>query len=145
MISSSMVIPSTSGSSECFFTSRLPPRSRAAQSHTALILLIVMISVTVGGIALLYDFQQRAAAVPSAMSQGFIAENEDDLTVVNVIGTDAAGRNLSGVRIQVRYDGEGELDINDTFIQIRMDESTADLRYRDGTLERSIAEGYYTQ
>ena len=104
-----------------------------------------MISITVSGAAILYSFQQRTAAVPSSILSESLNEGANGLVVTNVIGTDDAGNNLSAMRIQVRYEGEGELDINTTYIKIRMDDSQADLRYRNGTLVRDIGSGFYTQ
>ena len=122
-------------------------RRTRGDSHTSLILLIVMISITVSGAAILYSFQQRTAAVPISILSESLNEGANGLVVTNVIGTDDAGNDLSAMRIQVRYEGEGEgeLDINDTYIKIRMDDSQADLRYRNGTLERDIGSGFYTQ
>jgi hypothetical protein len=114
-------------------------------SHTSLILMIVMVSITVGGIMIFYDFQRTSAAVPRNILDNSFERQQNDLVFVSVVGRDTTGRNMSGIRFQVRYEGDEKLSINDSFIQIRMPDSIADLKYRDGTLERDSGVGYYTQ
>lgn len=47
------------------------------------------------------------------------------------------------VRIQVT--SNQPVRVNDTLITVRTQEDVARLRYREGTLERNVTEGFYTQ
>lgn len=120
-------------------------QQRQGDSHTSLILLIVMVSITVGGIAVFIEFQQNAAATPGRMLAETTAEQQKDFEILNVIGNDVSGKDISGVRFQVEYSGTGKIALNESFIQIMVDESIADLQYRDGDLVRDINTGYYTE
>lgn len=115
-------------------------------SQTTLILFIVMTIITVGGLTVMIEFQRGAGSGASRLiNSDESTQRTGNLDFVNVVGMDLVGRNISGVRFQVRYEGEGKLRINDSFVQIRMGQSIADLEYRDGDLVRDTATGYYTQ
>jgi len=119
-------------------------RHKQGDSHTSLILLIVMVSITVGGVFVFVEFQQNAAAAPGRILASNTAEQRESFTILNVVGIDVDGRDIAGVRFQVQYTGGGKLPINDSFIQIRMQDSIADLQYREGDLVRDAGTGYYT-
>ncbi len=107
--------------------------------------MIVFISITVGGVFVLNSQEQMLRDGARTKAQEAITTAAtDDLAIINVVGHEVSGRNISYVRFQVQYDGEGELPLNETLIQLRTRKTTADLQYRNGTLERSVAEGYFT-
>jgi archaellin len=118
-----------------------------SSSHTSLILMIVMISITAGGAYIFFEHaaSYRSAPTASVRETTSAAATADDLAIVNVVATPVASNNVSYIRIQVRYTGNEKLPLNQTFIQIKTDESTADLHFRNGTLTRSVSNGYYTE
>ena len=114
-------------------------------NHNTLIGVIVTVLVAVGVVAITRgmfdDLTGTAEYRQDRIEEGWVQE----LSVVNVMGTNITKDGIKYVRIQVRNDGAGALDLNDTLIQLRTTKTIADLTYRNGTLEPSEAEGFYTK
>lgn len=113
-------------------------------AQTTLILLVALLVVTSGGVMVFNAVVQDLQGIPSAAAND--QQFTEDIALVNVIGTNiSADDTYKHMRIQVRYDGDDPLNLNDTFIQVRTTTSTADLWYRNGTTQRDVSNGFYTE
>jgi len=117
-------------------------------SQTTLIMFIVMMIITVGGILIMNEVnqnaQQKAAATSSGTSAG-TTTSHPDMTLVNTVGTSIQSNTYKYVQMQVRYSGKERLNLNDTTIIVSTDKSQATLQYRNGTTYRDTQNGFYTQ
>ncbi len=115
-------------------------------AHTPLILLIVGLSITALGIGVFYAQEQRFAQGQRSQLDAVVLDaRPEELVVVSIVGQDVSAGDVNTLRIQVRYDGEGELPLNETYIQVKTKDSIADLQYRNGTTYRSVPDGFYTR
>jgi archaellin len=116
---------------------------------TALISLIVILIVTTGGVLVAYDlssnYRAAAKATRSQQKTDGTTSASQDLHIVSVVGTNVQDDGVKYVQIQVRNDGGQVYDLNDTLIELRTDKSVSDLQYRNGTTNRSVVDGFYTQ
>ena len=114
---------------------------------TQLIAIIAALIVTAGGVVILYEVSQnyQAGTKTVAKQQTTDTKKSEDLVLVNIVGTNVSNDGVKYVHFQVRYDGEGTLNLNDTLIQLRTGTSITDLHYRNGTTVRDSASGFYTQ
>jgi archaellin len=106
--------------------------------------MITMLIITIGGIAAFYESTKGVEQQARQEQRSYSATETPDLTLVSATGSDPSQDSVRYIRIQVRYDGEGALNLNDTFIQLRTSQSVADLTYRNGSLTRSESSGFYT-
>jgi hypothetical protein len=111
--------------------------------HSALILLITLLVMTTGGVLIFYQFAGETQQVPLAMRRQ--SDDIGDLVLVNVVGSNIVDNSYKHVQIQVRYEGDEPLALNDTFIQLSTQTSSADLAYREGEPVRDEETGFYTQ
>lgn len=114
-------------------------------SHTALIGMIVAMVVTAGSILVFSEITQSVQSKGNAIAQGENSKSDQGLVLVNTIGTNVQNDTFSYTKFQVRSESDEQLNLNDTFIQIRTDQSVADLQYRNGTAQRSEINGFYTK
>lgn len=115
-------------------------------SHTSLILLIAVLIITMGGVLVITEVaQQDQLTAKSTRAQQTRQDQSGSLILVNTIGYNITNDTYKYAKIQVRYEGDDPLDLNDTLIQVRTRATTADLYYRNGTTERDVASGFYTQ
>jgi hypothetical protein len=114
-------------------------------SHTSMILLIVVLGITTAGVLIMTQEGQNFLNKPQASVREGVQPSVNDLTFVSVVGHNVTAEEITVLRFQIKYEGDDELVLNESFIQFQTEESTADLRYRNGTLAKSIADGYYTQ
>jgi archaellum component FlaG (FlaF/FlaG flagellin family) len=113
--------------------------------HGTLILFISLLIITVGGIAVFYEVTSDLKEGAQRLQSNTEQENtNDELELVSSVGYSVQNDTFKYVRFQVRYEGEGSLNLNDTFVQVRTDTSIADLRYRNGTTTRNVNTGFYT-
>lgn len=110
-------------------------------SHTTLILFITFLIITVGGIAVIVEVKQNYEQRGMTAN---VVEDGDSLVLINAIGYNISDESFRYSRLQVRYDGEGALNLNDTHVQLRTTSSVADLYYRNGTATRNETSGFYT-
>lgn len=113
-------------------------------SHNSIILLIVVLGITTAGVVIMTDESNQFLRQPRTAQKEAVAEI-GTLTIVSVVGHNVTSENINAVRFQVQYTGDGEILLNDTLIELRTDDSVADMQYRNGTLTRSVTDGYYTQ
>ena len=105
-----------------------------------------MLIVTTGGVLVVYEissnYRDRGQQVTK---EAPTTARSDELDVVSVIASNITDDGVKHVRFQVVYEGDGTLALNDTLIQLRTDLSISDLHYRNGTTNRSVTDGFYTQ
>jgi hypothetical protein len=115
-------------------------------SHTVLILFIAGLIITVGGIVVIQEVTQTIRQTPGAIQgQDNTLTGDDELQITNIVGTNVENETYRYIRVQVAYEGDEKLSLNDTFIQVSTGSSVADLKYRNGTPERDTDEGFYTE
>lgn len=105
--------------------------------NTSLIFLIVGIGIAALGAILITEVIQNAQ---SGVDQ---PREQTTLSITNVIAQNITADGTKHVRISVQTGGV--INLNDTSITLRSDNTSAYLRYRNGTLERNITEGFFTQ
>jgi archaellin len=111
---------------------------------TAMVLLITGLIVAIGGVAVIYENTQVFQQVPHA-STNQEQDRLPELEIINIVGTEVEDETYKYLRIQVEYTGDEPLDLNDTHVQLRTSKSVADLDYRNGTTQRNVTTGFYTQ
>jgi hypothetical protein len=101
-------------------------------AHTTMIMLIAVLAVTTAGVVVFYQITGEAQQTANN-----IQNQQDDaspsLEIVNIIASDIEDDTYHDINIQIEYTGDEQLALNETFIQIRTEQSVADIYYGNNT------------
>ena len=121
--------------------------NKKANTGMGIIILIVAVMI-ITGVGATYLFKKSGLYINEAsVSRGRILDEVKSGVNVETVVTEANDDNkIEGLIITVEPDASSEpIDLTGMVIVIEQGNSTSILKYRNGTLERNISGGYYTE